>query len=358
MPYCVFDCFEEVRDFTFDLEFEEVFVQFSYYSDTASGCDTGIEAIKDRFDYATLTLTGYDCLKMERETVFNPEKIEPDGIWVGIVRYTLLMQQDTVATPTMNPAGGIYGASQDVTISCSTSGATIYYTTDGTTPTSGSTEYSAPVSTGTGATTIKAIAIADHYINSEVTSETYTVTIDVSLSPVVTGDDGHDYSDESNFETANTYYEIGSRNATLLCRAFIRFPATIPEGSTINSAYLDLYSAGSSSATVDPIVAVYFYKTSGSAAPISSAEITSFITNLSSGVQWDLNPSDVAVSPGDKLTSPDLSTIMQEIVDLGTYSKGDSFLVFILDDGSTDFERYNIHSCVAGTAAVLRVNYE
>ena len=42
------------------------------------------------------------------------------------------------ATPTFSPAAGSYGLAQTVTISDSTGGATIYYTTDGTTPTTGS----------------------------------------------------------------------------------------------------------------------------------------------------------------------------------------------------------------------------
>ena len=51
-----------------------------------------------------------------------------------------------VATPTLDPAPTTYNTDQDVTISCGTVGATIYYTTDGvTTPTTGEIEYNGAI---------------------------------------------------------------------------------------------------------------------------------------------------------------------------------------------------------------------
>lgn len=59
-----------------------------------------------------------------------------------------------------------------VTISCATEGATIYYTTDGTTPTAGSTAYSGSFNVA-NLTTVKAIAIKAGCDNSDVASEEY-----------------------------------------------------------------------------------------------------------------------------------------------------------------------------------------
>jgi len=65
----------------------------------------------------------------------------------------------TTATPTFWPVAGSYSPTQLVTISDSTAGATIYYTTDGTTPTQSSSVYAAPVSVAAN-TTLKALAAA------------------------------------------------------------------------------------------------------------------------------------------------------------------------------------------------------
>ena len=80
----------------------------------------------------------------------------------------------SVATPTFSPEAGAYTGTQSVTISCETEGSTIYYTTDGTTPTNESTQYTAAIQVSE-TTTIKAIA----YVGSSastVATATYTIT--------------------------------------------------------------------------------------------------------------------------------------------------------------------------------------
>ena len=85
---------------------------------------------------------------------------------------------ETVATPTFSPAAGEVTSGTEVTISTTTSGATIYYTTDGSDPTTSSTQGTSV--TITAATTIKAIAVKEGMANSEVATALYTIagTID------------------------------------------------------------------------------------------------------------------------------------------------------------------------------------
>jgi hypothetical protein len=80
-----------------------------------------------------------------------------------------------VETPTFSPAAGSYESSVEVTLSCATGGAAIYYTVDGSTPSAASTLYSAPF-TRTSTTTVKAIGILAEYDDSAVASAIYTIT--------------------------------------------------------------------------------------------------------------------------------------------------------------------------------------
>ncbi len=80
-----------------------------------------------------------------------------------------------VAAPTFSPGGGTYTSAQSVSISDSTSGVSIRYTTDGSTPgeTAG-TVYSGPVYISATAT-LKAMAYKSGSSDSPVTTATYTI---------------------------------------------------------------------------------------------------------------------------------------------------------------------------------------
>jgi len=79
-----------------------------------------------------------------------------------------------VATPTFSPAGGTYPSALTVTISCTTSSATIRYTTDGSTPTETSLPYTTPIFVST-TTTLKARAWRSGWTASDVGTAVYTI---------------------------------------------------------------------------------------------------------------------------------------------------------------------------------------
>ena len=107
------------------------------------------------------------------------------GTWTGnaaSVQFTAVSNQvrankivvtvggDGLGAPTIKPAGGTYYNPIEVTITCSTSGADIYYTVNGNDPTTSSTKYTAPFTLSSN-TTVKAISSKDGKTSDVVSAE-------------------------------------------------------------------------------------------------------------------------------------------------------------------------------------------
>ena len=90
------------------------------------------------------------------------------------ITYTEGSGQQTVANPTFSPTEGTYYEAQEVTITCATEEASIFYTLDGTDPTENSPIYTDPISI-TETTTVKAFATKEGYLNSGIVSATFTI---------------------------------------------------------------------------------------------------------------------------------------------------------------------------------------
>ena len=86
---------------------------------------------------------------------------------------------NVVITPVFNPPAGAYASPINVTISTTTSGAVIHYTTDGSEPTESSDIYSAPIPVSSD-TTIKAKAYAAGYTPSAIATAFYDFPENVS----------------------------------------------------------------------------------------------------------------------------------------------------------------------------------
>ncbi len=82
--------------------------------------------------------------------------------------------EGAVSAPMMSTAPGSYDGAQQITLSCETAGAAIYFTTDGTEPTQSSAQYTGAIPMDkTGI--IRAKAYKDGYIESGVTTATYII---------------------------------------------------------------------------------------------------------------------------------------------------------------------------------------
>lgn len=94
-----------------------------------------------------------------------------------------------VATPAFSVKEGTYSSAQSVEITCTTSGAKIYYTTDGTEPTNASTLYTGAIMVDKSMT-INAVAYADADNYSDVATVTYSILQDAEVKWQTYGDDG------------------------------------------------------------------------------------------------------------------------------------------------------------------------
>lgn len=142
--------------------------------------------------------------------------------------------KETVATPVIEPGSGEIEANTKITITCATEGATIYYTVDGNDPTTESAVYGEPINF-TEAMTVKAFAVKEGMIDSEIASAEYTlydpsivkptyVTFDFTdpskydLTPATQGGNGIDLCTAANptvtFTEGDVSLKIEKKNST------------------------------------------------------------------------------------------------------------------------------------------------
>lgn len=95
-------------------------------------------------------------------------------------------QANQVSSPVFSPAPGIITSDQSISLTCTTSGAVVYYTIDGSTPDASSTRYAAPF-TLAGGSTVKAIALKNGMTPSAVNQATYSFVPQQVAAPFFTG---------------------------------------------------------------------------------------------------------------------------------------------------------------------------
>jgi regulation of enolase protein 1 (concanavalin A-like superfamily) len=143
------------------------------------------------------------------------------------------------SAPTFSPGGGTYSGTQSVTITSTTSGATIRYTTDGSTPTqTNGTLYSAPVSVS-ATSTLRAIAYTASLSTSNVTSGTYTIGPFVATPTFSPGSGTYTTAQSVTISTTTTgstiYYTTDGSTPTTTSPVYTG-PVTVSTGTTL-SAY-------------------------------------------------------------------------------------------------------------------------
>ncbi|GEM_PF-3459895 len=204
-------------------------------------CPTSGSTIKYTLDGTIPSSTNgliYDStLSIEMTSSIKAIAIKPGMIdsEVASKTYTKIEQ---VSVPTFNPSNSEFESSQQVAITSATAGATIYYTTDNTIPTLSSNQYISPFII-TATTNIKAIAIKNGYINSEIAISSYTKLNKIE-SPVFTPSTGTTFSSNQQITIkcatpgVTIYYTTDGKTPTLSSNQYTE-PFTINTTSTIKA---------------------------------------------------------------------------------------------------------------------------
>ena len=169
------------------------------------------------------TLRAYRCKGTEAADVQVGDIVVVSGdltLYNSIYEFTqgcqLVSLVHKPAAPTFSPAAGAVVSGTQVALSCLTDGATIYYTTDGSTPTTSSSEYSSAI-TVTENMTIKAIAVKDEQ-SSDVAEAAYTIALPVAtptFSPAAgTYSSAQSVTISTETADATIYYSYDNENWT------------------------------------------------------------------------------------------------------------------------------------------------
>ncbi len=143
------------------------------------------------------------------------------------------------ATPSFSLAGGTYSTPQTLTLTDTTAGATIYYTTNGSTPTTASTVYTAPI-TIAATETVKAVAISATTNLSPVGSKSYTYNpLPLAVSPAFSLAGGHYLTPQTLTLTTTTlgatiYYTTNGTTPTTSSTRYVG-PITLSTTQTVTA---------------------------------------------------------------------------------------------------------------------------
>ena len=247
-------------------------------------------------------------------TAVNPTGLGPPST---LVAGTYSISGSQAAPPSFSPGAGTYTGTQSVTISDPTSGATIYYTTNGSTPTMSSTQYTGAIPVGS-TETLEAIAVATGDSNSAVASAAYTMTSEAAVAKSTFSPAAGSYTSAESVAIsdatsgATIYYTTNGKTPTTSSTKYTG-PITVDSTETLQAIAVDTgdsnsavasaaYTIASQSDTGTPQVISYpsgfegdpsqLWLGNGAVYSGSSIELTNSKFNLANNV-WYKTPVNV-----------------------------------------------------------------
>ena len=246
-----------------------------------------------------------------------------------------------ISTPSFNPVAGSYNAVQSVALS-STGATAIYYTTDGSTPTTSSNLYSSSISVGNGTTTIKSIAIRSGFLTTSA-SATYVVTLPLAATPAFSPTPG----------SYVTSVSVTLTSATAGASIYYTTNGTTPTpGSTLYSSPFTISASIGTQTTVkaiairsgysDSLVATGIYTSAGPTCLSTSTPIT-----WTAASTWNCAGSTRALIAGDSL-----QIVSPHVVTINSGYTIPQINNITIDNGATLIQGNNATQTILGTLTV------
>jgi len=136
-------------------------------------------------------------------------------------------------------------------------------------------------------------------------------------------DDGHWYG--SIFSTSATATNYGVNGGGIATHNYYRWTAvTIPDGATITSATVSCYDHGSGVGTLPDGTKLYFHKSANPAAPTNITQAKALFSSLTTNYVVP-----VMSNGGSWFAHPDVSAIIQELVNTYSYASGAAMMCII-----------------------------
>lgn len=124
------------------------------------------------------TLYDGTAIKLETGTTkIKAVSVNSIGVYSKVVEFEYVVEYGAPVAPDVTPASGKYSDGEKIKINNIPDKCKAYYTTDGTTPTSSSTEYTGEFDMPTGNTVIAFVIINDHEQSSTVVKRNYNVEV-------------------------------------------------------------------------------------------------------------------------------------------------------------------------------------
>jgi hypothetical protein len=176
----------------------------------------------------------------------------------------------------------------------------------------------------------------------------------LSVSIASNNDDAFDYASGSNYPDGSNI-RLGNRTGSGYgnCTGGFRFQnVTIPRGSIINSAYLRVRATDNTSVALN--LKVSADRVDNSVDFSSSSNRPSNRTRTTAQVDWDISS---GWNSGTTYDSPNIGTVVQEIVNRTGWSSGNSLSIIVANDSGPAGNNRNVDTREGGYNSQLIIDY-